>query len=71
MKHNIEIRFLNVKELAKYLNMSEDAIRGWKKEGKIPHSRFGRSIRFDLHEIEKWLKKQQFLSAYQVSVHNN
>ena len=48
-------RFLNVKELAVYLSVSEDTIRNWKKRAEIPFSKFGRSVRFDMRKIEKWL----------------
>lgn len=46
-------------ELAEYLAVSEDAIRNWVKKGEIPFSKLGRALRFDLLEIEKWLKTKQ------------
>jgi excisionase family DNA binding protein len=49
-------RFLNTKEMAEYLCLSECTIRAWVKMGRIPFSKLGRAVRFDLHKIEPWLK---------------
>ena len=55
----MEKRFLNVKELAVYLSLSEDTVRAWVKTGQIPFSKLGRAVRFDLKRIEPWLKKKE------------
>ena len=55
----MEKRFITIKELAAYLSMSENTIRDWIKEGRIPFSKLGRSVRFDLRRIESWLKKKE------------
>lgn len=62
---NITKRFMNIPELAKYLAMSQDAIRNWVKRGEIPFSRFGRSIRFDMRKIETWLKNKEAKIAFE------
>lgn len=49
-------RFLTSKEVATYLGLSEPTIRAWVHMGKIPYSRFGRAVRFDLRQIETWVK---------------
>jgi excisionase family DNA binding protein len=56
----MEKRFFNVKEIATYLGLSEDTIRAWVKTGKIPFSKLGRSVRFDLRRIDQWLKKKEY-----------
>lgn len=48
-------RFLTAKEVAIYLSLSENTIRAWVKLGRIPFSKLGRSVRFDLRAIDKWL----------------
>ena len=52
-------RFLNVSEVAVYLGLSDDTIRCWVKNGKIPFSKLGKSVRFDLQRIEPWLKTKE------------
>ena len=59
MERLVERRFFNVRELAAYLSLSEDTIRAWVKFGKIPFSKFGRSVRFDLIKIETWCKQKE------------
>ena len=55
----MEKRFLNTKELAEYLGLSEDAIRAWVKKGSISFYKFGRAVRFDLIKIENWIKSKE------------
>jgi len=55
----IEKRFYNAKELGVYLSMSEDTIRKWAVRGRIPFSKFGKALRFDIKRIESWLKKKE------------
>lgn len=52
-------RFLTSKEIAIYLNLSENTIRAWVKFGRIPFSKLGRSVRFDLKVIDKWLRNKE------------
>lgn len=46
---------LNIKELAKLLNVSETTIRRWLKMGKIPAYRLNHQFRFSRIEIENWV----------------
>lgn len=52
-------RFLNTKEMAIYLGLSEHTIRAWVKLGKIPFYKLGRAVRFDLRKLEPWLRKKE------------
>ena len=52
----MEKRFLSTKEIAVYLGLAEPTIRFWVRKAKMPYSKFGCSVRFDLREIEKWIK---------------
>lgn len=52
-------RFFNANEIATYLGLSDDTIRAWVKKGKIPFSKLGRAVRFDIQKIEPWLKVQE------------
>ena len=58
-------RLLTVREVAEYLDLAEVTIYRWAREGHIPSIRMGRSWRFRVNEINKWLEKagrRQFLS---------
>ena len=59
MEMKIEKQFLNVAETAFYLGVSQDTIRNWVKRGEIPFYKFGRAVRFDLHDINKWTHKRR------------
>lgn len=52
-------RFLNIHEIANYLSLSENTIRAWVRTGRIPFSKLGRAVRFDLRKIEPWLKEKE------------
>lgn len=54
----IQKRFLTAKEVAIYLGLKEDTIRKWVVRGKIPFTKFGKSLRFDLKKIESWVEKK-------------
>lgn len=55
------IRFLDVKSLAQYISLSEHTIRAWVKQGCIPFSKIGRSVRFDLRKLEGWLEEKEVI----------
>lgn len=59
MERQISQRFLDVKGLALYSNMSEHTIRAWVKTGYIPFSKLGRAVRFDKYKIDEWLKSKE------------
>ena len=52
-------KLLSTKELADYLSMKEETIRElvWKR--KIPFFRSERLVRFDMEEIDKWLRERR------------
>jgi excisionase family DNA binding protein len=56
---NEKRRFVDVVGIAEYLGSSEHTIRFWVKNGRIPFSKLGRSVRFDLREIEAWLQTKK------------
>jgi excisionase family DNA binding protein len=50
-------RFLSVKSIAIFLDVSEYTIRKWIEQKRIPFIRIAgtNTIRFDIAEIQKWL----------------
>lgn len=53
-----EKRLLSVEEMARYIGSTKGSIYTFKCEGKIPKEciiKMGRSLRFDVIEVDKWL----------------
>ncbi len=49
--------FVSDKQLAKLLGISVDVIRSHRKEKKgLPFYRFGRSVRYSLHDVRKYIE---------------
>jgi excisionase family DNA binding protein len=55
----LENRWRKVKEIAEYLQISEDLIYKWAQQGKIPVSKIGNQWRFNKEEVEEWAKSQR------------
>ena len=51
-------KFLSPKELAEYMGLSVHTIYLWIQLRKIPHNKIGKLVRFNLAEIDAWLKAQ-------------
>jgi len=49
-------RLLNKRQLADYLGLQVYTIDAWVSQRRIPHIKLGKCVRFDLSEIETWLK---------------
>lgn len=52
-------QMLTVKELAKYIYVSESTIRKLVRESKIPFIRIFSKILFDKRKIELWIESNQ------------
>jgi excisionase family DNA binding protein len=46
-------RLLTVSEVAQLLQVKPSTVYTWVREGKIPHTKIGRLIRFTLDQIKK------------------
>ena len=56
---NFKRNLLSVSQLAEYINMSPKTIYEWVHKGKIPYYKFVGSLRFDLDEINRWIKSNK------------
>ena len=58
IEQNIEKdkRYLLVKDICKYLNVSDETIYKWIRDGFIPAHRVGKRWMFDKDEIDCWVK---------------
>ena len=52
-------KYISVKELAEYISIKPSTIYAWVHEGYIPHYKIGRLVRFNMEEIERWIKKRK------------
>ena len=50
-----EVEFLTVKEASKYINVSDSLFRKWLFQNQIKPHRFGRCIRFNKKDLDKWI----------------
>ena len=55
----MEKRFVGIEELAAYLGLAKGTVYIWVCQKKIPHLKMGRLVKFDLREIEIWLKERR------------
>lgn len=55
----MEKRFLGIKEMAEYLGLTVGTMYVWVCHKKIPYLKVGKLVKFDLREIEKWLKDKR------------
>jgi excisionase family DNA binding protein len=51
--------FLNVQEIANYLELRKSSIYSLVEKKGIPHYRVGRLVRFKKAEIDEWMKEQK------------
>ncbi len=52
-------RFLNVEELAQFLNVKRSTVYDWVHKSSIPHYKLGKLVRFRESEIVAWLKTKK------------
>lgn len=52
-------KYFREKELSEYLGVSITLLFKLRQDGKIPYIRIGKSIRYEIKEIEKWLKAKR------------
>ncbi|ECO3431760.1 TPA: helix-turn-helix domain-containing protein [Campylobacter jejuni] len=52
-------KYFREKELSEYLGVSITSLFKLRQDGKIPYIRIGKSIRYEIKEIEKWLKAKR------------
>ena len=53
---NLEYNIITEKEMSKRLDISKVTLHKYRKEGKIPFSQVGRTIRYDYKEVMETIK---------------
>lgn len=52
-------RFIGIQELAEYLDISINTARTWVWQRQIPYHKLGRLVKFDIIELNEWLKDRK------------
>ena len=52
-------KLVNIEDLSLYLDTPVATIYTWTHQKKIPHVKIGRSLRFDLAEIDQWVNARR------------
>ncbi len=55
-------RYINIKELSEYLGIKVNTVYAWVFQKKIPYIKLGKLVKFDLLELENWLKDKRVKS---------
>ncbi|MBF0489365.1 MAG: helix-turn-helix domain-containing protein [Candidatus Omnitrophica bacterium] len=56
----IERRFLGIDDFSDYLGVPKGTLYVWVCQKKIPYLKIGKLLKFDMKEIEPWLKDKRF-----------
>jgi len=52
-------RWLTVKQVAEYLQMSRDKVYDMAQKGELPGCKIRQQWRFDLEEVDAWVRSQR------------
>lgn len=52
-------RYLVAADAAEYLGLSTEALYTRTRRGEIPHIRMGRRLRWDMQDLDLWMRRQR------------
>ncbi len=56
-KNAVPEKWVNLEDIAKHLSLSEDTVRTWIKENKLPYYRAGKRYKFKISEVDEWVRE--------------
>jgi excisionase family DNA binding protein len=56
----MERRYINVNELSEFIGIPKGTLYVWVCQKRIPYVKIGGLLRFDLREIDSWIKERSF-----------
>ena len=56
-------RWLSLEEIANHLGVSRETIRSWIKKETIPYHKVGRQYKFQVSEVNEWVKSGKSANA--------
>ena len=51
-------KWVNLEDVAEHLSLSQDTVRTWIKEGKLPVYKAGKRYKFKISEVDEWGKRK-------------
>jgi excisionase family DNA binding protein len=60
MQSQSESGLITIQEAAKFLAVSKSTLYGWVWQRRIPFVKVGRSLRFELAELQKFVQSNRF-----------
>jgi len=55
----VDKRYIGPQELSEYLGLTKGTLYVWVCQKRLPYLKVGKLLRFDLKEIELWLKDKR------------
>ena len=49
-------KWVNLEDVAEHLSLSQDTVRTWIKEGKLPAYKAGKRYTFKISEVDEWVR---------------
>jgi len=49
-------KWVNLEDIAVYLGVSNDTVRGWVRQGKLPAYKVGKRYKFKYSEVDQWVR---------------
>lgn len=50
-------KWVNLEDIAVHLSLSQDTVRSWVREGKLPVYRAGKRYKFKISEVDEWVRE--------------
>ena len=49
-------KWVNLEDVAEHMSLSQDTVRTWIKEGKLPAYKAGKRYKFKISEVDEWVR---------------
>ena len=53
-------KWVNLEDIAVHLSMSEDTVRTWIREKKLPFYKVGKRYKFKISEVDAWIREGKY-----------
>ena len=50
-------KWVNLEDVAEHLSLSQDTVRTWIKEVKLPVNKDGKRYKFKISEVDEWVRE--------------
>lgn len=50
-------KWVNLEDIAEHLSLSQDTVRAWVRDGKLPVYRAGKRYKFKISEVDEWVRE--------------